>query len=172
MSFRFLRAKSKHDQQNPGIVGSQRNNGASKPMSLRLLVVAIGMIAVGAMMTIAHAQTPEPMTELSRKAGTLTTNMSRSEVIETLGTPPTWIFLPGDPSEFAPKQGMLVTLIWKNGLCSPVIADFDAAQKLIGWDEGRGSCATTETETTAFLPPAGKYGCADTHRSIYCRGAE
>jgi hypothetical protein len=35
----------------------------------------------------------------------LQANMSRSEVLEMLGTPPTWVFLPGDNSEFAPKEG-------------------------------------------------------------------
>jgi hypothetical protein len=115
---------------------------------------------------------PPPATELSRTAGKLTMNMSRSEVIEKLGAPPAWVLLPGDPLDRAPKEeGMLVKLIWKNGLCAPVVADFDADQKLIGWDEGRWTCAETEAEIATFLPPAGKYGCDDTRRSIYCRGA-
>jgi hypothetical protein len=95
--------------------------------------------------------------------------MSRFEVIEMRGTPPTWVFLPGDPSDLAPKEGMLVTLIWKNGLCPMVIADFDVGQKLIGWDEGRGNCVATEAETAVFLPPADNYGCAEARRGIYCR---
>jgi hypothetical protein len=138
-------------------------------LGLVIVRIALRPTATDTADTSPASQTPQPLTELSHKAGMLTMFMARSEVIETLGAPPTWVFLPGDPSEFTPKEGMLVTLIWKNGLCPAVIADFDAGQKLIGWDEGRSSCfATTEAEMATFLPPVGKYGCADPRRSIYC----
>jgi hypothetical protein len=141
-------------------------------MSSRLPAVAISIIVIVAITVIGRAQTPKPTTELSRKAAMLRANMSRSEVIETLGAPLTWVFLPGDLSEFAPEEGMLMRLVWKNELCSPVIADFDIDQKLIGWDEGRGRCVTTEAESAAFLPPADKYSCADARRSIYCQAGQ
>ena len=110
--------------------------------------------------------------------------MTHSEVIDKLGATPTWVFLPADTADWAPKKGMAVTLIWKNGLCPPVIADFDDADRLIGWDEGKGDCAKTEADVgplasihepsdyngvIVLTPPAGEYGCADPQRSVYCR---
>jgi hypothetical protein len=113
------------------------------------------------------------VTELSKSAAGLRLRMNRSEVLSRLGQP-TWVLLQGDNSDFAPKKGneATVKLIWKNGLCASVVADFNQKGQLIGWDEGRGGCSQSEEEAAAFNPPEGQFSCAEANRAMYCSATQ
>jgi hypothetical protein len=108
----------------------------------------------------------EPVTHLSILARGLKEGLTRRQVVERLGTP-TWVFLPGDKSDFAPSRGEFANLLWKNGPCAPVLASFDASERLTGWDEGRSLCV--QTGEYDQLPPAKKFLCKEKGRTHYCR---
>ena len=112
------------------------------------------------------------ITKLSETARSLRSRMSRTQVLKALGQP-TWVLLPSDNSEFAPKSDsdVSVSLIWKNGLCASVVADFNKKGQLIGWDEGRGGCVQSEAEAAEFNPPNGQFSCAEGNRAVYCNMA-
>lgn len=113
--------------------------------------------------------TQRELTELSKAAALLKAGTNRPEVLKALGQP-SWVFLPGDKSKFAPKpeDDVAVTLIWKNGLCASVVADFNSNGELAGSDEGRGGCSQSEAEAAEFNPARGQFSCAETGRAAYC----
>jgi hypothetical protein len=109
-------------------------------------------------------------TDLSRRTVSLTMRMSHTEVLDTLGTPPNWVFLPGDSGDWALPEGVFLELTWDNGPCPPVSADFDAEGKLTGWNGGAPTDHTCDAKVTAMLvPPRGQYGCKGTGTATLLR---
>ena len=104
-------------------------------------------------------------TELSKRASSLKTGMSRNAVIKLLG-PPTWAIIPGDAYDFTlPDPRIKLELYWKNPGCSPVIVQFNASDKVTGWDEGRIYCG----KEAYLFEPAKDYSCENSERARYCR---
>ena len=94
-------------------------------------------------------------TDLSIKASKLKTGMPRSSVIKLLG-PPAWAVIPGDAYDFTlPDPRIKLELYWKNPGCSPVIVQFNASDKVTGWDEGRIYCG----KDAYLFEPAKSYSC-------------
>jgi hypothetical protein len=104
-------------------------------------------------------------TELSKKASNLKIGMSRNSVIRLLG-PPAWAIIPGDAYDFTlPDPRIKLELYWKNPGCSPVIVQFNARNKVTGWDEGRIYCG----KDAYLFEPAEEYLCDKPDRKKYCK---
>jgi len=105
------------------------------------------------------------ITELSKKASNLKMGMSRQSVISLLG-PATWAVIPGDTYDFTlPDPRIKLELYWKNPGCSPVIVQFNAKLKVLGWDEGRIYCG----KDAHLFEPAEDYSCGKPNREKYCK---
>jgi hypothetical protein len=105
------------------------------------------------------------VTELSGKASTLRSGMTRYAVVRLLGSP-TWATIPGDDGDFAiPDPRIALELFWHNPGCNPVVVDFDHNLRVIGWDEGRAYCGTN----AHLLEPSDKYSCNKPDRAKFCK---
>lgn len=138
-------------------------------------IVALSLAAVVLCSGTGWAQTMEQhwlskaKTDLSRRAVSLKMSMSRTEVLDTLGSPPTWVFLPDDAGDWALDPGVFLELMWDNGPCPPVMADFNAEGKLTGFSGGLPADDTCSAGATAYMvPPRGRYGCKERERRRYC----
>ncbi len=105
------------------------------------------------------------VTDLSKKAATLTIGMPRQNVINLLGNP-SWAVIPADKGDFhLSSTRVILGLYWKNTPCSPVVVDFDNAYKVIGWDEGRALCG----DDAQLYEPSEEYSCSKKDRYELCK---
>lgn len=104
------------------------------------------------------------ITNLSKKAATLTIGMSRQDVINLLGNS-SWAVIPTDKGDFhLSSVRVILALYWKNTPCSPVVVDFDDVYKVIGWDEGRALCG----DDANLYEPSNEYSCSKKDRTELC----
>ena len=103
------------------------------------------------------------ITELSRQASELSMGMAKTEVLALLDQP-SWAVTSLDvvagsrimtANRRSSRNDFLLTLIWKNGNCSPVMVNFDSAGNVTGWDEGRALCLDEEYT----LLPEDEFAC-------------
>lgn len=119
------------------------------------------MILLGSALTLrtraTMSQSPEQMSELSKKASQLKSGMSYQQVVALLGRVPDTIYSDKVREEMGePIQGNdLITLYWRNdGLNYPPVAvQFEPPDMTVsGWDEGKG----WHVEGSVFTQPEGK----------------
>jgi hypothetical protein len=104
-------------------------------------------------------------TALSKKAAQLKLTTSRQSAIKLLGHS-TWAVIPGDKGEWAiTDPGIKLELYWKNRPYAPVVVQFDSADKVVGWDEGRDSCAVY----CKYFEPPNEYACSKSDRAKFCK---
>lgn len=113
--------------------------------------------------TVALAQ-GKPQTELSKKAEQVKKGMSKSEVLKLLGAP-TWALLHTDKGDWKLDPQLGLELRWDNRNCSNVAVQFDLANKVTGWDEGRALCLD---KPYTFNPPA-ELSCKQKDRAKLCK---
>ncbi|MFC1886474.1 hypothetical protein ACFLZM_05400 [Thermodesulfobacteriota bacterium] len=93
------------------------------------------------------------ITELSKKASGLKIGMSGASVISLLDRA-TWAVIPGNEGDLAlPDPRIKLELYWQNTPCTPVIAQFNSAHRVTGWDEGRALCG----EDAHLFEPSDEY---------------
>jgi hypothetical protein len=102
-------------------------------------------------------------TQLASRARNVKVNMTRTAVIELLGTP-TWAVLSTDgDKEAIPDSSISFVLYWKNPGCGAVIVEFDREGRAAGWDEGRICYPEWEISNMAD-----KYLCTSKGRRSKC----
>lgn len=106
-------------------------------------------------------------TEKSRTAESLLKfDMALEQVLGIFG-PPDFVVSGSDGGEWSPFAG-LVSLVWKNEHCPPVIVDFSlTTDRLTGHDEGRGGCKKKKA-TYSKLPPR-RFSCPVKGQRRYLR---
>jgi RNA polymerase subunit RPABC4/transcription elongation factor Spt4 len=109
------------------------------------------------------AQIRSQVTTLSTKANALKMKMVKHEVIRILGAP-TWAITPEDTGEWALPPEFSFELMWRNGVCNPVVASFEGSE-LNGWSEGRGAC---QQETYKWVP-GDDFLCSQSDRASFCQ---